>query len=799
MSEVMRRLIITSLCLVLLALNWQQARGFALLGPFENYPGLNASNSDVFQTTTIGYQGSVNGDIGNPKNVGQGYRRNIPVMYYSYGPSFSGEDGQQGGNFFGLQGQQAVDSAFAILNSAFTNNAVGSLDGYSSNLVEFPFNSQGINYTAESLGLTDVKSEVLFLMMEQLGLAQPERFTWTLHDRFLPSGGTCPIDEEYIVIQRNYYYTPSPLYENLYSPYVNDTLYTYVIEEVCSSPAAPPNAVTVPEAVDPFAQTFTAVAGLGTGLGVTAITATNGIGEPIWTSEAVGGYYTGLTRDDVGGLRYLMSSNTVVLEDPGLGSALESTNFNQTLALTTFPLAPLAAFALTNPPAAVQTFVAANYPGLVVDNNFSNYPVLITNYTVVSYFTNIIGQPSGSPPEFIVATNGFIVTTGTNYVYTYDNMLFFDYSTNTAALLQTTTVGLVVNAPAGTIGTNVSSQKITLNTPSGQFYILPTNSCGFNFISTNVLNQFIGYNTNSTIAIATNTTGVAPNGFVGSETILIPLTNSILFYHPCTLETTNIANNYQGIGKINFIRVDTMDPTTGFFRQPITNTYSMVWYDPTNYRIGGTLTFRRIVTQPDIVFEGADLTSPNPGSPLFGASYGARSTPNFDVGHTVPNLAGPGTINPVTVITFNNVGSVFANGSLAAEFLSTNDTLSQYTQGSLLAYGSFDGTTNQPVVYPNGTSIQQLENAQIISITPTTLPDGTNNVPYPTIPFQASGGQAPYTWSLVGTNFPTGLNFGNGVLSGEPVGNTPGIYDFVIQMMDSANRTVNYNYSITIH
>ncbi|MGH7940075.1 MAG: hypothetical protein ACREE6_10225, partial [Limisphaerales bacterium] len=680
MIEDMRRILITTLFATLLALSRPEVYGFALLGPPSGTAGLQSSDPDpLWQTPTIGYD--LPGDIGTPKNVGQGFRWNTPVLYYGFADSFSGDDG---GGFFGLQGEEAVDSAFAILNRTFTNNGVGSLDGYSSNLVEFPFDSQSINYTAESLGLTDLKSVVLYFMVEELGLAQPVRYTWTLYDRYLPPGGKCPLDELYMVVQRNYYYTPTPLFENLYSPYVNDTLYTYIIEELCSPPA-PPDAVTVPEAVDPFAQTDTAVAGQGDGLGVEDPTAPT----ETWASPEVGGFYNGLTRDDVGGLRYLMSSNNVVWEDSAPGGQLEATNYSLQ-GLTTLPLGPLLQFAQTNPPSAVL----AAFPNLNIDS-VSNYLTLVTNWNVGSYFTNYPGQPAGSLPIFVLVTNGYVVTFQTNYAYTFGNMVIFQYSSNTPALLQTVSLGYQTGQqyPSPAV-TNITYQKISLNQPSGQYYLVPTNSCGFDIVVTNVLNQFYGTYTNETIFIATNNaTGTAGQGFVGSENIIENLTNSLLEYYQCNFETSGPAF-YQGIGRIHFVRIpdNQIDPTTDLLIQPITNVYTMVWYNPTNSQYE-LRRFQRVLTQPDILIGAANLASPGPPPPIakvaeIGVAVGARSYPIWDVSTIPPNQGGPGTITGPVWIDLNDVGDIYGNGSLAENLLATNGFLSELTQGGLLAYGS---------------------------------------------------------------------------------------------------------------
>jgi hypothetical protein len=124
----------------------------------------------------------------------------------------------------------------------------------------------------------------------------------------------------------------------------------------------------------------------------------------------------------------------------------------------------------------------------------------------------------------------------------------------------------------------------------------------------------------------------------------------------------------------------------------------------------------------------------------------------------------------------------------------------------LLTWASFDASTNPPVIYPDGTSIQNFENQILIQISPASLPDGTNNVPYPPTTFTTTGGGAltpPFTWSVLGsTPLPAGLTLSSGgTISGTPTNNVPGTFDFVIQLNDSLTppRTVQWNYSITIH
>jgi hypothetical protein len=791
MRQIMKRF----LCVALLATGWQTSWGFALLGPGSG----GGAGGDSWETPIIGY--GLSGDIGTPKNIGEEYRRNTPVMYYAYNENFSG--------FFGSNGEAAVDSAFAIMNNTFTNNPLtgqyltNGVDGLSASLSEYPLNSAAYNFEAQGLGLTDLKSAALMLLVEQMGLAQPERYTWTLHDRYLPttpSGLKCPEDELYLVIQRNFDVITSPLNQIQYSPYVNDTLYSYEIAEHCVPPN--PLAVTVPLNTDPYAN-ISAVAGLGGGLGVDE-SDTNGE----WGAYMVGGFYTGLTRDDVGGLRYLLTTNNVNWEDPAPGSVLISSSggggggvsYGSPFVLYTSNYTAFALAALTNNPVTLATL----FPGLVVTSS-SYYFTNIATPNIVAYYTNYIGAPAGSPPTLVVTTNGYTYSYPAIYSDTFANVVIISYHTNTSATLVTITVGVKIGAPVGSpLVTNTTSTKITLtNVPSGDYYINTNYLCG-----TNIILSTLGTNVVATTNLLV--TGTNSRGYSYSQSLVTYSTNHVFVAESpiCAVASTNTTTtnsaavgDYQGIGGVQFMRVpDTyLDPLSGNFIQPITNTYTMEWFNPTNSQVS-VRTFQRIVTHPDILFSATDMATPNT-SPEIGVKYDSRSI-NFDINNILPGLAGPGTIIPATTITFNKVGDIFGNGSLDMNNLSTNQFLSQINQFGLLAWASFDASTNDPVVYPNGTSIQNLENQLIITISPPSLPDGANGAPYGAT-FSAIGGTPPYTWSLASGSqpLPLGLTFSGGVISGTPSGNAPGTYDFTIQLADSEPgipRVVDLNYSITI-
>ncbi|MDD5139316.1 MAG: hypothetical protein PHY43_03530 [Verrucomicrobiales bacterium] len=724
--------------ILLLASGQQAAWAFSLGGPINN-------GGDNWQATTIGY--GIGGDLTAPKNLGEEYRRNTPVMYWAPNANFL--------DFFGSNGVVAIDQAFTILNASLTN-----VNSYSSALTEFPLYSQAINYQASALGLLDLKSTTLSAMMEQLGLDNPVRYAWTLHNRVTLPGGTCPDDEVYLVVQRNFDFTTTPLNQVLYSPYVNATLYTYIILEACPASVPDPQALAAPVKVDPLADSRPSVASEGL---------------------QTGGYYISLTRDDIGGLRYMLNTNNINFESSAPGSVLLSstvsggTNYGAPFPLYTSNYTAFALAARTNDPVTMSNL----FPGLVIVSS-SNYFTMQATPTIVAYFTNLIGAPAGS--QTLVITTNYTYTVVTNYVTTFANVVTNNYRPNSSATLVTVQVQQLAGAPAGTLTTNTTSKNITLtNVPSGDYYI-NTNACGPNLILSTLFTN---------VVVETNLIISASNsaGLFYSQSLVTRSTNHIFVAEPIICGaaaggTTNAAGLYQGIGKIKFVKTS-FDSLLGQFYQPITNTYTMQLVS--NSKLVNQ-TFQRVVTTPDFLFSAADLAD-GPAELPNGVFVLSRNV-NFNQANILPGLAGPGTIDPATTITFDKVGTIFEN-------IPDGD---QLTGGlSVLTWGSFDGSTNAPVVYPNGTSIENLANQVLVQISPASLPVGTNGVAYPATTFIATGGafSPPFDWSLSSGSLPSGLTLSSGgTISGTPT--QTGTFDFTLQLTDVVSRSVQWNYSLII-
>jgi len=249
----------------LLLLGSLPGRAFSLLGPFSGW-----------QSPDLGYNVPNGADeYGGPRLRGDEYRLSTPVVTYGIDGSFL--------EFFGTEGAQAVDAAFAVFNG-LTN-----VSAFSETLDEFPLKADGINPTARALGLVDVKTQLMSQILATLGLTSPERWCWSLRARYVV--GTTP---SYSVVNFNY----DPI-SGRPSRYINGTLYSYVIREIYNADGTVGfyDSREVPvDSANPMVSLASTIS-INSGL-----TSDDRVVRAI---SPTGRYFTGLTRDDAGGLRYL--------------------------------------------------------------------------------------------------------------------------------------------------------------------------------------------------------------------------------------------------------------------------------------------------------------------------------------------------------------------------------------------------------------------------------------------------------------------------------------------------------------
>ncbi len=428
----LKRFTLFLLALVGILVAQNQARAFSLLGPLTGNPTLS------WQQASIGYDFA--SDIGGVMNRGEGYRWNVPILYVAYDDSFI--------EYFGNRGVSEVDAALKTFNN-LTNFSL-----MSSNLSEFPLRTTRVNFRAQALNLIDLKSTTMRAVVEELGLTEAERYIYSLRSRNVTTFGGQTFTN-YLVIQRNF----DPVLQQP-SAFVNGTLYTYQIED-------PYIFTTTSDAVerpaDPLAFVNTSVS---------------------FSAPNIGHYFTGLTRDDVGGLRYLYGTNNIAGERLLPDTQIVVTNSAQ-FVLGTGDLGLLtrqSTNTLLTPP---QMQVA--FPGV----QFSS---VTTNVGLVNLTS-------------IVSGNIVITPTVTNiYTYTYGNVVTNFVTNSTLASLQT----IEVTSNQFGFTTNVLSQiTFTTNEVAGTYYVITNGNFAYEILEqinlvTNETRSIFVTNFNTT-AFFTNT------------------------------------------------------------------------------------------------------------------------------------------------------------------------------------------------------------------------------------------------------------------------------------------------------
>lgn len=645
MPRFFRHIVLVAVCAWLVA----RTSAFSLIGPFETW-----------QTAALGYN-PLNNDIGGPHNLGEEFRWSVPVLTYGFDDEFL--------SYFGTNGVKAIDAAMAILNAL---PAFSTLDG---DLSEYPLfdpstgaqttwrDARRVNWRAQADGLVDLKSTALGIVLEELGLASPERWTWALRARNTDTA--TPPNTNYLVINRNF----DPGRRADPSKYVNGTRYTYSIESF-TLPVAFEDAVEA--TVDPSDPQFTAVASV--------------TGFLFGTGLSIGTYYDALTRDDIGGLRYLYTTNNVNREQFPANAQVFVPDVNNWTIVTNQDLNAFSSLTLTSPPAVLQ----ALYPSLqITSTNFS-----FTNRQEIGsiYITNVAQGPWSDPftVQLEFRTN-FVTVPQILYHYTFTNVITNYYTTNTQVRVETFGVQREPwSDPFNPVfSTNV--QYVVENVPSGGIIILPANVGGYvfsGFATTNV------FETTNIVYLANIVAGGIARQAGHVEYRLF--TNvSYIAYPLISIPIGQTTALRPGVDKLKFVKFG--DGTLQGQPNGFTNRFEATYYQDGKPQ---TSVFEVVQTAPNFLFSAADLGIVNNGVSPVRVQRSAAYTPSGVAG------ALSGIIGPTITIAFNNIGPTFYNQAPGfvneASFLGTS-----LFRG--FVWGSFDGSTNPPVVYPRDLTLEQIE------------------------------------------------------------------------------------------
>jgi hypothetical protein len=238
-------------------------QAFSLLGPYADW--MDQSN---------GYRASM--DIGGPVDLNEEYRWNVPTVTYAFDQSFV--------DYFGSNGVAAVESAIQILNDLPVASDIDASN--------FPPDTRRVNFMAEAQNVYDLKSIALALLVEHMGLGQPVRNIFDMPQSlasapFPPcTNEVCPgVAVQAGALDRNF--DPTTLLPSLS---VNGVVYSSFF----STNAGAIDIIEYP--IDPLASPYSAVADAF---------------SLDYSGLQSGGFYTGLTSDDAGGLAYLLSATNV--------------------------------------------------------------------------------------------------------------------------------------------------------------------------------------------------------------------------------------------------------------------------------------------------------------------------------------------------------------------------------------------------------------------------------------------------------------------------------------------------------
>ena len=285
------------LAIVTLAVTAWSACAFTLIGPFAV-----DDTGTVWQIGGLGYD--LAGDIGGPLALSEGYRWNIPIINYAFDQSFL--------DYFGSNGVVAVEKAIRILNDL---PPMSQIQSNGPNLLvngeEVPFETRGVNGDAEVLGLLDIKSRTLTMLLEELGLAQPERYVYTLRGRETETIGNVTFTN-YLTIQRNFH--PLSLRP---TNSVNLIPYGYQIfdpirpGDYASAVEIPPDLAVIGE----FAYSSVRSGAGNPDLEVGQLLGSAPFPRFLFAGLLPGQFYSGLTFDDLGGLRFLYGTNNLAVEN----------------------------------------------------------------------------------------------------------------------------------------------------------------------------------------------------------------------------------------------------------------------------------------------------------------------------------------------------------------------------------------------------------------------------------------------------------------------------------------------------
>ena len=661
-------------------------------------------------------------------NIGEEYRWNTPLLTYAYDESFL--------NYFGSNGVVAIEHAIRMMNAIPPVSTIKTnyppVDRKAVNLWNFPTRPDRYHGRAASARLLDMKSHALAELFSYMGLGNAE------DNAFQYEFG--------VVGLRNF----DPI-SRMPSKYVNGSLLSFVLQA---------------GGVQGGVQSFPI------DLMKPAVTLAGTIDHAA-VRLAEGKYLVGPTRDDIGGLRELYRKDNFNVEPlPPFTFQVVTNQPNLTNpAIFSIDLRWFCKESKTNTPAAFQQFVLTNqWWGPVYTNlNIPPLVTLKTNVTwemgwttnVTPYLTNFPWTPVGQPATLVYLTNKYR-TFQPSFDYIFGNVVTNIHVPANESKVLYRSWEVVPNAPLwsviGSVPTTTNYTTTILNDecPHGEIIILPTtnNLVGYHF--TDMMFEMV--NTLTNVLTPTNNLanpggalpgqggglgagGAAVTNFVGiMEDEVWQSTNHAYLAHPIVLVTNSllvggidklrfeqfqpdswVTTNYSASRFIKDYKFPDLEKQTftfivqggstagaggagGAAASSLTNALAPSFEYDLDYVVNGVVKsgkFIKFITRPDILFTALGMP------PTIATTNRPPDMLNNNAinGFQVGGLFGPGNIvrpSAGFMIGFNKLGTHWEVNP--GRFLNEENLTLGWQ------WGSFDGTMNEPIVHPTGSSIRDLEN-----------------------------------------------------------------------------------------
>ncbi|MGO4798119.1 putative Ig domain-containing protein [Pseudomonas sp. W22_MBD1_FP4] len=512
---------------------------------------------------------------------------------------------------------------------------------------------------------------------------------------------------------------------------------------------------------------------------VSATVAANSSANPI-TLSLSGGAATSVAVASAAAHGTATASGTTITYTPTAGySGADSLTYTATNA------------AGTSSPATVTITVTA--PTLVIT------PATLGAFTVGSAYSTTLSASGGSAPYAFSASNlpsGLTLSPSTGIISgtpsapgAYSSTITVTDSngaTGSITFSGTVSVALpVASAVSATVEANSSANPITLNLSGGAATSVAVASAAAHGTAT-ASGTSITYTPTAGYSGADSFTYTASNasGTSSPATVTITVTAPTLVITPATLGAFTVGSAYSttlsasgGSAPYAFSASNlpgglTLNPSTGI----ISGTPSV----PGAYSSTVTVTDSNGATG-SITFSGT-VSVALPVASAVSATVAANSSANS----IALNLSGGSATNVA-------IASAAAHGSAVASGLSITYTPSAGYSGA----DSFTYTASNASGTSSPATVTLTISAPTLLVSPASLGAGTTGSPY-SAAVSASGGTAPYTYSVTSGSLPTGmsLNAATGAISGTPTTNQTANFTLTVTDANGASGTQAYSINI---